>query len=92
MLELAALSLPIKVDDNTWIDITILKAITNQSVPTEFDYEERSQEMSIGTKLERQLIYKYTDRKKKPSESSTLLTVTTYPLLRYGHWCISWRT
>jgi len=84
--DLAALSLPIKVDENTWIDITVSMAITNQSIPSEFDIEERSQVTCTGKKLERQLTYEYQDCEEKPEESATVLTATTYPLLRYGHW------
>ncbi|VAW66693.1 hypothetical protein MNBD_GAMMA09-2803, partial [hydrothermal vent metagenome] len=86
LLDLVALSLPIKIDENTWIDITVLKAITNQSIPSEFDIEERTQGMSIGKKLERQISYQYNDSNEKLDEQATLLTVTTYPLLRFGHW------
>ena len=84
--DLAALSFPIKIDDSCWIEITALKAITNQSIPSEFDIKERSHGVCIGNELERQVTYEYLDSEKDLGESSILLTGTTYPVLRYGHW------
>ena len=86
LLDLAALSFPIKVDENTWIDITLSKAITNQPVPSEFHIQDRSLIVCIGRQLESHLTYEYVDREEKSDEAPIPLTATSYPLLRYGHW------
>jgi len=85
-LDLASLSLPVNVDENTWIDITVLKVFTFQSIPSEFETEERIQMWCIGGKLERQLSYQYNDGKEKSNKNAIPLTATSSPLSRYGHW------
>ncbi len=84
-LDLVALSFPIKINTNTWIDITVVKAITDQRIPSSFDIPERSKAICIGNKLERHLTYDYQDSNNNKN-SDFLLATTTYPLIRYGHW------
>jgi len=86
LFDLAAFSFPIKIDKNTWIDITVSKVITNREVPSEFKVQDRLLTICIGRELESHLKYEYVDSERKPGEAPTQLTGTSFPFLRYGHW------
>jgi hypothetical protein len=81
-LDLLALSLPIKIDDNNWVDLTIVKA-TKDSDLTNIQIEERSVYLSFGSLLDKNLSY---ENSKKERSEDTVLACTPYPINRYGHW------
>lgn len=85
-LDLASFSFPIKIDENTWIDITVLKATTNREVPSEFKVQDRLLTICIGRELERHLKYEYAESKREKDKAPRQLTGTSFPFLRYGHW------
>jgi hypothetical protein len=82
-IDLLALSLPIKLDDNNWVDLTVVKATKNSNL-TNIQIEERSSCcLSVGSLLDKNLSYEHS--KKKQSED-TVLAGTPFPSNRYGHW------
>ncbi len=82
-VDLLAFSLPIKIDENNWIDLSVAKAVTDGVHAENLQIEERSGSLSIGNLLDNELIYEFN----KNDESDNLVLVTTpFPLNRYGHW------
>lgn len=81
-VDLLALSMPIKLDDNNWIDLTVIKATIDSDI-TNIQIEERSGSLSIGSLLDANLSYEHT---KKEQSENTVLAGTPYPYNRYGHW------
>jgi hypothetical protein len=55
-VDLLALSLPIKLDDNNWIDLTVVKATIDSGL-TNIQIEERSGCLSVGSLLDAKLSY-----------------------------------
>ncbi len=82
-LDLLALSLPMKLDDNNWIDLTVVKAIKNLDLINIQIEDRSSMYLSFGSLLDKNLFYDY--RKKDQSED-TILACMPFPLNRYGHW------
>ena len=78
-----ALSLPIKLDNNRWIDLTLVKAITDEELEDNVEIVERSGCVCIGTLLEKKLLYEFYENNKS---EAIVLAVTSYPYMRYGHW------
>jgi hypothetical protein len=72
----------IKLDDNNWIDLTVVKA-TIDSDQTNIQIEERSECLSVGSLLDAQLSYEHG---KKEKSEDTVLAGKPYPFNRYGHW------
>ncbi len=83
---LVALGLPIRVNDDTWIDITVIKAYCNHAIPDNVDLEDRSQCGCIGVNLDEEIFYKLRDEADDGSAPYRFLAATAYPILRYGHW------
>ena len=81
-VDLLALSLPIKLDDNNWIDLTVVKA-TKDSDLTNIQIKERSGCLSVGSLLDENLSYEHS---RKEQSEDTVLAGTPYPFNRYGHW------
>jgi hypothetical protein len=81
-LDLLALAFPIKLDDNRWIDLTVVKAIADSDPAMNIEIEERSGCLCVGTLLEKKLSY---ETSKAQSETRFFAT-TSYPFMRYGHW------
>ena len=81
-VELLALSLPIKYDNNNWIDLTIVRA-TGDSEQSHIQFEERIGCISVGSLLDENLSY---DQGSKEQFQNTVMAVTPYPYNRYGHW------
>jgi hypothetical protein len=81
-VDLLALSLPIKLDDNNWIDLTVVKAIIDSDL-SDIQIEERSGCLSVGSLLDAKLSYEHG---KKEQSEDTVLAGTPYPFNRYGHW------
>jgi len=82
-LDLLALSLPIKLDDDHWVDLTVVKAITELESEVDGSIEERSGCLVVGDLLDKTLSYEF-DESETPK--TTLLAGTPYPFMRYGHW------
>lgn len=82
-LDLLALSLPIKLDDDLWVDLTLIKAITELEPEADIQIEEHSGCIVVGDLLDKTLSYKF-DESEKPE--ITVLAGTPYPFMRYGHW------
>lgn len=82
-LDLLALSLPIKLDDDHWVDLTVVKATTELEPEADIQIEERSGCLVVGNLLDKTLSYEFDE-----SENSeiTVLAGTPYPFMRYGHW------
>lgn len=83
--DLAAFSTALQIDDNSWIDITLIRAITAGEIPDTLEIEGRCKGYSLGNQLDRLITYK-SNKKEMTSDSVTCLTVTTFPLNRHGHW------
>ncbi len=81
-LDLLALSLPIKINSNHWVDLTIVKAIADPD-QINIQLEERSGCFSVGSLMEEKLSYELSNKK---MTSELVLAVIPYPLNRYGHW------
>ena len=82
LLDLAALSLPIYIDDNTWIDVTVIKAVTDQIIPTNHDFDEHARCLRIGSLLKRTLKYEFNE---DDQSETVVLLGTTFTPIRYGH-------
>lgn len=82
-VDLLALSLPIKLDNNRWIDLTVVKASTGLDPTIDIKIEERLGCLSVGYLLDTKLSYEF-DENTQSMEST--LAVTSYPFMRYGHW------
>lgn len=80
---LLAFGLPIKVDENTWIDVTVVKASVTENSVKDFKEEERSGCISIGNLLDPELVYKF---RNYDLNHGGVLASTPYPFNRYGHW------
>jgi hypothetical protein len=81
--DLLALSMPIKLDNDCWIDLTMVKATTDFEETTNIEIQERMGCLAVASLLEPELSYEFDV--KKQSESS-VLAVTSFPFMRYGHW------
>jgi len=82
-LDLLALSLPIKLDGNRWIDLTVVKVTTDLDPTTDVEIEKRSGCFCVGSLLDEKLSYEFA---KKTQSGETVLAVTPIPFMRYGHW------
>lgn len=82
-VDLLALSLPIKLDNNRWIDLTIVKATTDLGPITDIQIEDRSGCLCVGSLLDTKLSYEFGEN---TQFEDTVLAVTPYPFMRYGHW------
>ncbi|WP_036253828.1 ATP-binding protein [Methylobacter sp. BBA5.1] len=82
-LELLALSVPIKLDNNRWIDLTLVKAVTDEALEPSVEIEERSGCVCVGSLLEEKLSYEFDEKSKS---EAIVLAITPYPFMRYGHW------
>ncbi|HEJ2755845.1 TPA: ATP-binding protein [Pseudomonas aeruginosa] len=78
---LLAFSLPIKIDENNWVDLTVVKASPEFEFATDIEIVERSSCLAVGDLLDNKLSYEPSG---KPE--GFLLAGTSYPFMRYGHW------
>ncbi|MGI2171088.1 hypothetical protein ACROAE_13025 [Shewanella sp. MF05960] len=81
--DLLAISMPIKLDNDCWVDLTMVKATTGSKEVTDTVIEERFGCLTVGNLLESRLSYEFDV--KKQSENG-VLAVTPVPFMRYGHW------
>ncbi|HIF9152450.1 TPA: ATP-binding protein [Photobacterium damselae] len=81
--DLLAFSLPIQIDGNNWIDLTVVKVSTGIDLTPDMQIEERSSCLAVGNLLDRKLSYEFGDS--KVPEAPTMAG-TSYPFMRYGHW------
>lgn len=84
-LELGALSFPVKITDDEWLDITITKGLKRHEHDI-FPDNERLCALSIGDKLERKIMYEGNERILDGNPHFVSATGTAFPLSRYGHW------
>ncbi len=82
-VDLLALSLPIEVGNDTWIDLTVVKATTGIDSPDNIKLDERVGSICIGNLLDKELSYEFSNKVKS---DMTVLASTAYPFNRYGHW------
>ncbi|GIC28430.1 hypothetical protein VCSRO53_3591 [Vibrio cholerae] len=82
-LDLLAISLPIKLDDERWVDLTVVKVITELEQEANIQIEERSGCLTVGNLLDKPLSYEFAESEKS---EVTVLASTAYPFMRYGHW------
>ena len=82
-LDLAALTLPINIDDDTWIDLIVLRASTEQAIPIEFDFTEHNSDFNVGSLLEKTLEYHFSE---EPLSKARVMTTKTFPCNRMGAW------
>jgi hypothetical protein len=80
---LIAFSLPIKIDDNNWVDLTVVKvgSVTDQT--PDLPIKERSNLLAVGNILDKELSYELGNSKQ---HETTAMASTSYPYMRYGHW------
>lgn len=81
--DLLAFSLPIKIDGNNWIDLTVVKVSTEINLTPDILLKERSGCLAIGNLLDKELSYDFSDS--QIPEVPTMAG-TSYPFMRYGHW------
>src|SRR5690606_27867834 len=81
--ELLAFSLPLKIDDNNWVDLTIVKMHAESELTDEMQIMERSGCLAVGNLLYKELSYELGERQES---KDFLLAGTSYPFMRYGHW------
>ncbi|EGO8686693.1 ATP-binding protein [Escherichia coli] len=81
--DLLAFSLPIKIDDNNWIDLTVAKVNTEIELTPDMQIIERSGCLSIGNLLDKELSYEFGESQMPRVPT---LAGTSYPVMRYGHW------
>lgn len=83
-LDLLALSFPIKLDNNRWIDLTIVKSLSELGFAEGIhQIEERVGCFSVGNLLDKELHYEFSEHQRS---ENLVLAVTPYPIMRYGHW------
>ncbi|AGP82750.1 hypothetical protein I533_13950 [Alteromonas mediterranea MED64] len=80
---LLAFSMPIKIDENTWIDLSVVQASTTDDYDEHVRIEERSGCISVGNLLDPEITYEFSSKDKAHCSA---MAVTPYPFNRYGHW------
>lgn len=83
---LGALSFPIQIDQDCWLDFTILRGVILGESLSTFSIENRTNGFSIGEKLNRHITYVCDELGLSKEHNIIQLTGSTYPLSRYGHW------
>lgn len=82
-LSLLAFSLPIKIDENTWIDLSVVKASTTDGCDEDFLLEERSGCIAVGNLLDQEITYEFSSN---DETHGGVMATTAFPFNRYGHW------
>ncbi|APW65279.1 hypothetical protein LPB137_05165 [Poseidonibacter parvus] len=83
-LELGSLSFPFQIDENNWLDITIVKAVVcPDEIISNIMIEEKNNAICYGEKLDSKITYFCHELEK--GKSIFQLTGTTYPISRFGH-------
>ncbi|TNH05577.1 ATP-binding protein [Testudinibacter sp. TR-2022] len=81
--DLLAFSLPIRIDSNNWIDLTVVKVSTGIDLTPDMQVTECYGCFAVGNLLDKGLFYKFYDG--HIPETPTMAG-TSYPSMRYGHW------
>lgn len=81
-LDLLAISMPIKLSSDSWIDLTLVR-VTEFVEPDTIDLDERGQCDCVGLHLNNYLEYGFVSDE---GSSDSLFAMKSYPLSRYGHW------
>lgn len=83
-LELGSLSFPFQIDENNWLDITIVKAVgCSEKTISNITIEEKNNAICYGERLDSKITYFCHELEK--GKSIVQLTGTTYPISRFGH-------
>ena len=82
-LELGSLSFPFQVDENSWLDITIVKAVCSDESMSNITIKEKNNAVCYGEKLDSKITYFCYELEEK--QNIVQLTGTTYPASRFGH-------
>lgn len=80
---LLAFSLPIKIDENTWLDITVVKTSVIKESVEDLELKERFGCISTGNLLDSELTFEFDNDNQN---YNGVMATTPYPLNRYGHW------
>lgn len=80
---LLAFSIPIRIDEHNWIDLSIVRAATFKNSEEALQVEERSGCITVGDLLSPELTYEFSSNDKN---HSGVMATTPYPFNRYGHW------
>lgn len=81
--ELLAFSFPIRINDNNWIDLSVVKTTDMGNSANLFPEEEDFECTSFGDLLNPELTFKF---KEISNNHSLALAVKPTPMSRYGHW------
>jgi hypothetical protein len=83
-LELGSLSFPFQIDENNWLDITIVKAVgCSEKTISNITIEEKNNAICYGEKLDSKITYFCNELNKQ--QKIIQLTGSTYPVSRFGH-------
>ena len=83
-LELGSFSFPFQIDENNWLDITIVKAVVcPDKIISNITIEEKNNAICYGEKLDNKITYFC--HKLEEEQKIIQLTGTTYPISRFGH-------
>ncbi|MDD2949526.1 MAG: hypothetical protein PHU29_01935 [Sulfuricurvum sp.] len=83
---LGALSFPIQIDQDYWLDFTILRGVISGESSSTFSIKNRAHGFSIGKKLDRHITYLCNNLEPNRGHNIIQLTGSILPLSRYGHW------
>ncbi|SCN46746.1 DNA circulation protein, putative [methanotrophic endosymbiont of Bathymodiolus azoricus (Menez Gwen)] len=81
--ELLTFSIPIKIDEHNWIDLSIVRAAIFKNSGKALQIEERSGCITVGALIDPELTYEFSN---DDENHSGVMATTPYPLNRYGHW------
>lgn len=81
--DLLAFSLPIKIDDNNWIDLTVVKIDAEFELTPDMQIIERFDCGAVCNLLDKEISYEF-DVNQMPKVPT--MACTSYPPMRYGHW------
>lgn len=80
--DLLALSMPIKLEKNLWVDLTIVKTASDLTSTSAVQIEDRIGCSCYGNLLDSKLTYTFNPKYKS---ENTVLAVTPYPFMRFVH-------
>ncbi|GGG05883.1 hypothetical protein GCM10010995_24250 [Cysteiniphilum litorale] len=81
--DLIALSLPISVNNNNWVDLTVVKLSTEIELTPDMQIIGRSGCWAVGNFLDKELTYVFGEGQ---MQETPRMAVTSQPFMRYGHW------
>ena len=81
--DLLAFSLPIKIDENNWVDLTVVKMNSRVEKTPDMQITERFSCLAVGNLLDKELSYELGESQ---VHGEPTMAGTSYPFMRYGHW------